>query len=48
MFNDFSKFNEEELLNHIDQLSTKLLSANPNYPAYRQLEQDLNIEKEYN
>lgn len=42
MFNDFSKYNEEELLNHIDQLSTKLLSANPNYPAYRQLEEYIN------
>jgi|TARA_R110001592_G_scaffold51456_6_gene158214 hypothetical protein len=38
MFNDFSKYNEEELLNHIDELSKKLLTANPNYPAYRQLQ----------
>ena len=42
MFNDFSKYNDEELLNHIDQLSKKLLTANPNYPAYRQLEEYLN------
>jgi|TARA_X000001036_G_scaffold296920_1_gene276019 hypothetical protein len=42
MFNDFSKFNEEELLNHIDEVSKKLLTANPNYPAYRQLQEYLN------
>jgi len=37
MFNDFSKYKDEELLDHIDQLSSKLLKANPNYPAYQQL-----------
>ncbi len=37
MFNDFSKYNDEELLTHRDELSVKLLRANPNYPAYRQL-----------
>ncbi len=37
MFNDFTNFNDEELLNHIDELSSKLLRANPNYPAYMQL-----------
>jgi len=42
MFNDFSKYNDEELLNHIDELSTKLLTANPNYPAFRQLEEYIN------
>lgn len=42
MFNDFSKYNDEELLNHIDQLSKKLLTANPNYPAFRQLEEYIN------
>tara|TARA_B100001057_G_scaffold165362_3_gene165910 strand:- start:1815 stop:2144 length:330 start_codon:yes stop_codon:yes gene_type:complete len=42
MFNDFSEYNNEELLNHIDELSKKLLTANPNYPAYRQLEEYLN------
>ena len=42
MFNDFSNYNDEELLNHIDQLSTKLLTANPNYPAFRQLEEYIN------
>jgi len=42
MFNDFSNYNDEELLNHIDELSKKLLSANPNYPAYRQLEEYIN------
>lgn len=38
MWADFSKYNEEELLNHIDEVSKKLLTANPNYPAYRQLQ----------
>tara|TARA_S200002703_G_scaffold46401_1_gene40282 strand:- start:46 stop:375 length:330 start_codon:yes stop_codon:yes gene_type:complete len=42
MFNDFSNYNDEELLTHIDQLSKKLLSANPNYPAFRQLEEYIN------
>tara|TARA_B100000900_G_scaffold306675_1_gene265306 strand:+ start:1569 stop:1898 length:330 start_codon:yes stop_codon:yes gene_type:complete len=42
MFNDFSKYNDEELLNHIDTLSKKLLTANPNYPAFRQLEEYIN------
>ena len=42
MFNDFSNYNDEELLNHIDELSKKLLTANPNYPAYRQLEEYIN------
>ena len=42
MFNDFSNYNDEELLNHIDQLSKKLLTANPNYPAFRQLEEYIN------
>ena len=37
MFNDFSKYKDEELLDHIDVLSSKLLRANPNYPAYQQL-----------
>lgn len=42
MFNDFSNYNDDELLNHIDQLSKKLLTANPNYPAFRQLEEYIN------
>ena len=37
MFNDFTKYNDEELLTHIDEASMKLLRANPNYPAYQQL-----------
>ena len=42
MFNDFSNYNDEELLYHIDTLSKKLLTANPNYPAFRQLEEYIN------
>ena len=42
MFNDFSKYNDEELLNHIDELSSKLFRANPNYPAYTQLSEYIN------
>jgi|TARA_B100001094_G_C18187510_1_gene804813 hypothetical protein len=42
MFNDFSNYNDEELLNHIDELSKKLLTANPSYPAFRQLEEYIN------
>ena len=42
MFNDFSNYDDEALLNHIDTLSKKLLTANPNYPAFRQLEEYIN------
>jgi hypothetical protein len=42
MFNDFSNYNDEELLNHIDELSKKLLTANPSYHAFRQLEEYIN------
>ena len=38
MFNDFSKYNDEELLTHIEEVQKKLFVANPNYPAYRQLQ----------
>ena len=43
MFNDFSNYDDEALLNHIDTLSMKLLTANPNYPAFRQLEEYINV-----
>jgi hypothetical protein len=42
MFNDFSNYDDEALLNHSDTLSKKLLTANPNYPAFRQLEEYIN------
>jgi|TARA_R110000851_G_scaffold167650_1_gene313348 hypothetical protein len=38
MFNDFSKYDDNELLVHIETAQTKLFSANPNYPAYQQLQ----------
>ena len=38
MYNDYSKYNDEELLTHIEEVQTKLFQANPNYPAYRQLQ----------
>lgn len=45
MFNDFSKYNDEELLTHIDEVSSKLLLANPNFPAYTQLANYINEAK---
>lgn len=38
MFDDFSKYNDEQLLDHITMVSKKLLVANPNYPVYYQLQ----------
>lgn len=38
MFNDFSKYNDEELLTHIEEVQKKIFVANPNYPAYQQLQ----------
>ena len=38
MFTEFSKYNDEELLLHIEEAQTKLFTANPNYPAYQQLQ----------
>ena len=38
MYNDYSKYNDEELLTHIEEVQTKLFQANPNYPAYQQLQ----------
>ncbi len=38
MFHDFSKYNDEELLLHIEEAQGKLFRANPNYPAYQQLQ----------
>ena len=39
MYNDYSKYNDEELLTHIEEVQTKLFQANPNYPSsYQQLQ----------
>ena len=38
MYNDYSKYNDEELLTHIEEVQTKLFQANPNSPAYQQLQ----------
>jgi hypothetical protein len=42
MFSDFSKYNADELLDHIETAQKKLFTANPNYPAYQQLQQYIN------
>jgi len=38
MFNDFSKYDDSELLDHIETAQKKLFAANPQHPAYRQLQ----------
>ena len=42
MFSDFTKYNDEELLLHIEEAQRKLFVANPNYPAYQQLQEYIN------
>lgn len=42
MFSDFTKYDDEELLLHIEEAQKTLFTANPNYPAYQQLQQYIN------